>query len=1646
MKIQIKGARENNLKNIDVELTQGLTVITGISGSGKSSLVYDTLYHEARRRFIDIFTPRSSRLRLPKANVDTITGISPAVAVDQNVLNRNPNSILATAAGLHPFFRILYANFGVRFCPKCSSDLSVYSEDEIIERIKQEIRKGPISILAPILRRTKGSHKTLLQLIKKQFDFEAIIINGKIWDGKELTPVKEHTIEINLADFSNEASTKQIREIVQQAFDLGSPVINIKTKDEVIALTKTRTCVNCGYWFTELEPKYFHMPCEHCKGKGCEICKKTGLHPEAAAVRWQGKRLPELLTLSVDEIDEYFKKAFLPKIADRLKREITKRIKALKKVGLGYLTLNRSSPTLSRGEAQRVRLAIILTSELEDMLHILDEPTIGQHPNDVMKFLPAFRELAGPVVYVEHDRVAAAVADQAIDIGPGAGKEGGEVIFNGTTKDLWLQKTPTGRYFSFQEKVIIPKLRPKPKDFLLIKNAFLRNLKNIDIPIPYERISVITGVSGSGKSTLVKDVLVASLLKKEPKGCEKIEGKHIKPILVDQSPIGRNPRSNPATYTKLSDIIRDIFAKATDYTKSHFTFNREEGQCPACKGIGAEEVKLPYIAPIWLPCELCGGKRFKNEILQTKVNFNGIELSIGDFYELSIKEAAPFILESEYLSEKNKKSAEPIINALVDIGLGYLHLGQPSPTLSGGEAQRVKLAKYLGMKNLTNNLIVLDEPSTGLHPKDLSGLLMVFDRLARVGATIVIVEHNTDIIRACDWVVDLGPGAGPSGGKLIFCGSVEELLECKKSLTGIALLNEEKYTPHTLTTRKIYQHSDVISIRGARANNLKGISTEIPKGSLTVVTGVSGSGKSSLVNDVLELEARRRFLESLSLYERQSANEGPEAPVDSITGLGVTAFLRSSYNVWRIDPRYHVGRATEILDQLFNFITYIGDKDCLNCGSAMRKGEKYWICSNCNTTAEFIQPNYLSPMSLNSSCPKCKGLGYWGKPNVDKLIIHPEKPICNGAMYSPGFWPYGYYCKPLNHAYYLLQEMGRRYNFNPYKTPWNEMPEEAKNLFLFGSDEKWDYEVEGRRREGIVKYTTKHRVWGIYQSWGGFTWFSFGDIFETYSDKYVCEVCKGQKLREEYLTFKLKGYNIHQLRQMTLQELEKVITQIKSEEFAGVELLQENWWKIIRKLKYLRKVGLGYLNCDRPTYNLSAGEYERMRLASILGSGLTSLTILLDEPTRGLHPSEVNDLLEVLQELRNEGNTVIVVEHDPEIIKGANHILDLGPKSGIEGGKITAQGTLNEIMKTNTVTAQWLSGKKKTNPFRNYLHGEQKLLINIRKKPTKWLTIKGAKENNLKGEEVKIPLGVLLGVCGVSGSGKSSLIIDTLGLAIAPKKITSSLHRERMKAGEHESIIGAPNKALLVDQSKRKINSPLRYFGLKDHLIRIYTKTADADILGITEKHYKKRCSACKGDGRLGMDMGFLPTVYSTCDICKGTGHASEAWDVKGKGYSLPELTRLTIEEVYTLFKNENEIIKRYLKAAIDVGLGYLVLQQPAYTLSGGEAQRLKIAKELCKKTKENVLYIMDEPTVGQHLDDIERLIGILQRLVDEGNSVIVVEHHPNILAACDWLIELGPVGGPEGGYIIASGSPEDIAKGTTPTAPYIKNVLEGNL
>lgn len=1619
MDVKIRGASEHNLKSVDVDLGNGLTVVTGVSGSGKTSLVFDTMYHEARRRFLDVFSRGTQTTRLTPANVQSITGIGPAIAVGQNLLNRNPLSTLATASGLHPFLRLLYARFGTRHCPRCDTALSVLTEDGIVDRLLSMAKRGPVRLFAPLVRGAKGSHHTLLKLLAEQFGPEAVLVDGQPWKKQALQSAESHDIEVEIAAFRKTVSARRVREAVESAAALGANAIRARSTNAEVTLSRVAACVECGTWFGDLEPVHFHAPCPYCEASGCEHCAYTGLHPQAASVRWEGLRFTELLALSVDETQLLFARVDLPSTAARLKSEIERRLESLATVGLGYIQLNRSSPTLSRGESQRVRLAVSLTSRLEDILHVLDEPTVGQHPADVTRLLPAFRKLSGPVVYVEHDRVAAAAADRAIDIGPRAGDDGGRIVFTGTPAALWKADTATGRYFSFRERVSTPEPRPEPESFLTIRRAHKHNLQNIDVTIPLGRLTVITGVSGSGKSTFVEEVLVPSLRKKKPIGCEAVDGPKMKPVMVDQSPIGKNPRSNPATYTKLSDIIRDLFAKATGLSPSHFSFNRPEGACPTCKGMGAVEVRMRYLPSTWIPCSDCEGQRFSDEVLSARVSFGERKLSIANFYNLSISQVKTLLAEEDRLSAANHKAVKRMLDALQTVGLGYLSLGQPSPALSGGEAQRVKLAKYLGKKALSDRLLVLDEPSTGLHPKDLAGLLKVLDQLVRAGATIVVVEHNTDIIRAADWVVDLGPGAGPKGGRVIFAGPADELTEIEESFTGQALKEETSIHPRALEAKKKLT-SRYISIRNARANNLKDVNVDFHKSALTVVTGVSGSGKSSLVRDVLESEAKRRFLETLSMYERQGTREGPEAPVESVTGLGVSVSITPGRRLYR--RRSTVGTVTEIWHHLAVLLASVGERVCLECGTSMQRGEE-WVCLQCNTTAPLAEPRHFSPSTYSAACPKCHGVGTLQIPVPEKLIIDPDRPLCGGAMYSPGFFPKGYLCKPYNGGYYFIQALAARYGFNPATTPWNEMTHEAQRAFLFGDPEPLEVTFESRR-------TSSRTMKLVYRGFYG--WVGDWDVGGTYTKAQPCDQCNGTGFRPDYLAVTLDRYSIHQLSEMSLSKLAKVLERILAPELqahpAGSSLRT-----ILKRLHFLLQVGLGYLYLNRVSGTLSAGEAQRVKLAGLLGSGLTSLTVLLDEPSRGMHPSEVEALLDALMTLRNEGNTVIVVEHDPVMIKAADQLVDMGPGAGVAGGNIVAVGKPEQVAKGNTLTAKWLRGERRVDLSRR------------RRQPKNWLAIKGAKANNLRGETIRVPLRLFVGLCGVSGSGKSTLLIDTVGRALAPKKITTSVAYEPMEPGEHDSIDGAPPRIILLDQVQKGIRSPSQFLDLFKPLLALYAESDDARALGFDAQSLARPCSVCDGRGLIRTEMGFLPDIYTPCETCRGTGRCPEAWEVHVKGVAFPELTSLTINEVYDLFGYE-ETLTRKLKAAKDVGLGYLVLRQPGYTLSGGEAQRLRIAKELSRRTTVETLYILDEPTVGQHLEDVDRLIGVLQRLVDEGHSVVVIEHHPHLLAACDWLIELGPSGGPEGGKVIAASTPETLAGGSTPTAPYLRDALEGQL
>ncbi|WP_432890725.1 ATP-binding cassette domain-containing protein [Kribbella sp. CA-245084] len=1548
--VDVRGAAEHNLRDVDVAFGPGLTAVVGVSGSGKSSLAFDVVYAEARRQFLDSLALGGNSARVPAARVRRIEGLGPAVAVAQNVLNTNPASTLATSVGLHPFLRILYSRFAEVECPHCHVPVRALSaEERLTTALDLLANNDDLDVEVAIVRGLTGSHARLLAGIRGQF--AQVTVDGRprsATSRTRLDPALPHDIVVRVATLQPGMTAAEVRATLERADALARPEVLLGGTP----VLRAPICPQCGAWVRPLAPSAFRGD------------NDTSSH------RIAGVTLQELTARSVTEVLEFVQE--LESRARRIQDELLRRLRPLQELGLGYLALDRPMPTLSRGEAQRTRLAVVLSGRLEDLLHVLDEPTIGLHHNDLSRLLDAIAALPGPVLMVEHDPLAVAMADDVVEIGPGGGDGGGRLVFQGPPAELWRAGTASGIGFSGGTRRQRAQ-RPVSDDRIRITGANLRNLRAVDCEIPLGSLTVITGPSGAGKTTLTQKVLLASLRDRGPIGCTAFDAPATRARAVDQAPLGNNPRSNPATYTKVLDRIRDVFANETGRSPSDFTFNRAEGACPDCEGMGAVAIGLSYLAPIWVPCEACDGRRYRPEVLDATCAGR----SIADVLALSVDEAIGVFAEHPAVNR--------ILQPLQEVGLGYLTLGQPSPSLSGGEAQRVRLAREVA-KARSGDLVLLDEPTTGLHPGDLDRLLAVLDRLTGSGCTVVVVEHQPDVIAAADWRIDLGPGGGPDGGRLQHCGP--------------SVADKQPPVRPRAKPRTDRRSSDAIRVRGARAHNLQGVDVDFAKDRFTVVTGVSGSGKSSLVHDVLESEATRRLLECLSVYERQSVREGPEAPVDSLTGLGTTMSIDPSglgfdgrgpgFYVWDAD-RVTVGRSSDLDRLLAVVIAKAGVRTCLACGhEAVRrtspKPESPWSCTECGTSAVPIEPRHLvgSPASI---CPQCLGLGVEREFEFAKLIVHPEVPTLGGVFGGSLAW-FGTTVgeEP------PIRSLAERYQFDLDHTPWKALSDEAQHAVLYGD-----------------------------ASWRGLNAWAANDVGGKESTAFPCRACAGRRLRTPYLTIRLQGLARDEFFATSLAELEVVLT---SMEVPDDPQAADARTIALRRLGFLRAVGLGYLSLNRSTWTLSAGEAQRIKLASVLGDGLVGMTVLLDEPSRGLHPSEVSALARTLTELRAAGNTVIAVEHDPIIIRAADDVIEIGPGAGPSGGRLVG------LDSAQSVTRALMDGQVPA------------VRRDRRREPTGWMKVTGARENNLHGLDADVPLGVLVGVCGVSGSGKSSLVVDTVALGLArPKTNIPGRGAIRLRPGDHDTISGAPTRTVVADQSRAEITSPGMFLGLIGAVRKEFAASKAAIEQGITIKDLSYGCDACKGKGVWQQDMSFLPSVRQTCDACGGSGYRHEAAALLDRGRSLTDIEALTIAELVDEW-GDLDAVRRMGGAAVELGLGYLVLRQPGWSLSGGEAQRLKLAKEFARTTKATALYVLDEPTVGLQATDVAVLVGTLDTLVAAGNSVLVVEHDPAFLAACDWLIELGPGAGPDGGRIVFEGPPDALVEAATATAPYLRGML----
>lgn len=803
-----------------------MVVFTGLSGSGKSSLAFDTIFAEGQRRYIESLSAYARQFlgKLDKPDVDEIEGLSPAISIDQKSHSHNPRSTVATITEIYDYLRVLFARAGTPYCPRCGKKIQKLTAEEIVDIAidvsSKATEKNNILILAPVVQGRKGEYYQLLYdflnagFTEARIDGELRSLRERI----ELSRYKTHTIELVVdripygLDFKEKDNRLRLAEAIESALKRGNDVVTIVT-DRETSLSAKFTCPNDGFSFPEIEPRLFSFnspygACPQCHGLGtedvwsekmCPLCEGKRLREESLNVLVGDKSIVGVTGLSIDKAHAFFESlsskgnARFREVIELPLKEIKSRLRFMMNVGLEYLTLDRKAGTLSGGEAQRIRLASQIGSRLVGALYVLDEPTIGLHQRDnekLIKTLQDLRDLGNTILVVEHDEDTIRASDHLVDVGPGAGVHGGRIVAEGPIPAIFKdpkQDSLTLRFLRKKESIALPKERRihKQQEYIKIKGATENNLKNINVDIPLRKFTAVTGVSGSGKSTLVYDVLYKYLANKfngatyTPGKAHAILGlEYINRVInIDQSPIGRTPRSNPATYVGAWTYIRDLFAGAEDarvrgYKPGRFSFNVPGGRCENCEGHGVIAIEMHFLPTVYVQCDVCKGKRFDRETLEVEYKSK----NIYDILKMTIEEAAEFFKEIPWLHDR--------LRILEEVGLGYLELGQSATTLSGGEAQRVKLSAELGKPDTRRTLYLLDEPTTGLHFGDIQQLLHVLQRLVDRGNTVVVIEHNLDVIKSTDWVIDLGPEGGERGGNLIAVGTPEQISKKAGSATG----------------------------------------------------------------------------------------------------------------------------------------------------------------------------------------------------------------------------------------------------------------------------------------------------------------------------------------------------------------------------------------------------------------------------------------------------------------------------------------------------------------------------------------------------------------------------------------------------------------------------------------------------------------------------------------------------------------------------------------------------------------------------------------------------------------------------------------------------------------------------------------------
>lgn len=1590
--IIVENAQENNLKNVTLRIPHyRLIVVTGVSGSGKTSLVYDVICAEGQRLFFENFIGgRHSSAKLSHPKASRIEGLFPVISIDQNNVVRSPRSTVGTLTELYDMMRLLFARLGTTDIPELHLHRSLFSfnlpdgycpvckglgvQDHIDPELliadeSKTIREGAFTLTTP--NNYIIYSQVTMEVLNQVCNAEGFSVDIP-W--KDLTPAQKNIV------LNGSSRIKVLFGKHPLESRLKWTGITAKPREE--DYYKGILPVMEDILRRDRNPNIMRFarshPCEKCGGKR--------LNEEALSVKLWGRDISTYAEMSIKNLHQFFTELSTDPdekaVVEPVREGILKRTALLMKLGAGHLALDRESTTLSGGEAQRIRLANLVSGGIRNVLYILDEPSVGLHPSehrDLLEVLRSLVEAGNTVLLVDHDEQSIRDADWIIDMGPGAGNAGGRILFNGPAEHFFSQTGPdslTRKYILREREIVQGTANLGSRHFFGTLGADKNNLRKISPRFLLQAFNVITGVSGSGKTSLV-EYLLEDLQKRKSMQPELFR----KIIHIDASPIGRTPKSNPATYTGMSDHIRDLMASLPEsqqrgFKKGQFSFVIKGGRCEGCGGAGLQQIGMHFLGNVEVICETCNGKRFTEETLAVK--YKGC--SIFDILELTIDEAHQFFAGHIKITS--------ITGILSELGLGYLKLGQPSTTLSGGEAQRVKLAYELSRSTADQTLYVLDEPTTGLHMADIEVLLKALRKLVDKGNTLLCIEHDPSFILRSDWMVDLGPGSAGDGGEIVMQGTVQELLNHQDSLTAIEL--RRYLSPGTPKIKTLnHTHSEdkreqPIELIGVETNNLKGVDVSFELSSITAVTGVSGSGKSSLVYGTLYAESQQRFMEGLSSYNRQFTVKAGIPVLKSGKGLIPAISLRKKNPVK--NPRSIIA-------------TYTGLYDLYRL-----------LFSRLSTPGKDGQRPLSTAFSFNSeegACPVCKGLGKLVVCDADKLVTDPRKSLLSGAL--DGSKTGRFYGDPYGQYVAALQTAGKARGVD-FSVPYDELSPEAVDLAMNGCGDtifnvEWKYKRGAH--EGIHHLDTV---------WPGFLTLVENEYIRKHDDargealldlmkSVSCSTCKGYRLKPGLLEFRVGGLHIGQLTELSTDDAVEWFSgdfpaRFESElEKQAASVLRAG---ILERLSALQQAGLGYISTNRIVATLSGGEFQRLQLAGLVRAPLTGVAYILDEPSFGLHPKDIQRVTDLVLKLKALGNTIIMVDHSPLMVGISDYTLELGPGAGSKGGELLYKG---------------ITGKHQES-----FYPEQDKPLN-HANSGKTLSIRKAYANNLRQINVEISSGMLTAITGVSGSGKTSLLENVIYQSFASHH---PVNCEDFQGRDNFSALIFIEQPAPGSGYTSTVGSML---GLTEGLAKIFAASEEGRKRGFKPSCFipgsrDGRCPVCEGTGFSKVSMDFFSDIISPCERCGGTGFRDEVLEVLKEGKTIYQALQLPFDENYSFFKEHGQRtvdhkVLKMLELIDETGLGHLSPGRSLRTLSNGELQRLKLVSGLSTLSGKNALILLDEPTGGLHPKDIKKLLNLFNALVSDGHTLVCVTHEPLVMAAAAKTIELGPGGGKHGGMIM---------------------------